>query len=148
MSKYSRILKASQSAAIVAVIENLSIDQNGFFLDATQMDNVESALEAGESAIANVTTLNEQLSQANTARQTAEESLATANSTISTQNTRISELQTQLTAAQEKPAGEFQASTRERDDQGSGKKPFHESESNPANQLADNLFGKPKAKQQ
>jgi septal ring factor EnvC (AmiA/AmiB activator) len=142
--KYARILKASQSASILAVIENLAIDQNGFFLDATQMDNIEAQLEAGETAVASAAGLTEQLAAAETARQTAEASLVTAQETITANNARITELEAQLAAAQEKPAAEFETATRERDAQGALKTPYHQREDNPANQLADGLLGKPK----
>jgi hypothetical protein len=142
--KYSRILKATQSAAIIAVIENLPIDQNGFFLDATQMDNIEAQLEAADTAAASVTSLTEQLAAAEAARQTADTALATAQQTISANATRITELEQQLAAAQEAPAAEFENSSREKDAQGNLKIPFHQREDNPANKLADNLFGKPK----
>jgi hypothetical protein len=142
--KYARILKASQSAAIIAVIENLPIDQNGFFLDATQMDNIEEQLQAGETAAAGVTSLTEQLAAAEAARQTADTALAAAQTTITANSARITELEQQLATAQQKPAGEFENTSRERDAQGNLKTPYHEREDNPANQLADGLLGKPK----
>jgi len=144
--KYLAILKASQTAAILAVIENLPVDANGYFLNDEQMTNIEAALVAGNAAIENAATITEQLAQANTARQTAESALATANTTIEQRDATIAQLQTQLTEAQKRPANDFQNTSREKDTQGSGKSPFHSSDDNPANLIADTLLGKPKPK--
>lgn len=151
--KFKKVLAATKSESILAVIEGLPVDAAGFFMTEEQMTAVEEQLEANASAIAGhdtvVTGLNEQITAANTAREeaaaaqaTAETALATANSSITEKDARIKELEEQvgrLEAATPPPTN-----TRTEKDETNGHRPAGE---NPMNKLADSLLGAPKPKQ-
>lgn len=86
-------LRAAAQTGILAVIENLPVDANGFFLTDEQMSNVEAALTAGEVATAALETANASLATATaeTARLTAE--LATANTALATAQAEVTRLE-------------------------------------------------------
>ena len=89
-NKYSNILAASKSDSILAVIEGLPVDANGFFLSAEQMDNINATLattnQIAVEASETLTAANEQLA-------TLQTQLETQNAQLETANARIAELE-------------------------------------------------------
>jgi chromosome segregation ATPase len=101
--EFKKVLAASKSESILAVVEGLPVDANGFFLTEAQLSAIDDELESNATAISNHATevagLNTQITAANTARDnaiaaqhTAEQSVATANQTIATKDAEISQL--------------------------------------------------------
>lgn len=118
-------------------------DANGFVVNE---DALVALVEAAESA-ETIPALQQTIATANTMLQSATEDLATANGTIATRDARITALEAELVTANASAGTSFQATTRDKDEQGGGGKiPYYASDENPANQLADKLLGKPKAK--
>ena len=114
----------------------------GIWLTAGHVNAIEQALEGNAGTITQLTgerdTARQELAAANTAATQATNDLATANSTITAQQAEIATLK-------KGPASAF-TNTTSGEDPETGKKaevPFHASDENPANQLADRLFGKP-----
>lgn len=91
--KYPKLLAATQSDSILAVIENLPVSANGFFMTEDQMANVEAALAAAGAAAT-------QLEIANASIVTATASLATANEQLTAANSQLTTANSQLTTAQ------------------------------------------------
>lgn len=142
-NKYARILTASASASILAVIAGLPVDANGFFVSEEQMSAIEAVLEGNETAIAAhataVEALNEQLAAANTAREAAAAELATANASIAERDQQIATLNARITEL-ENQTPEAAQTSKEADETG-GKNVKKESA---MDAFADSLLGKPK----
>jgi hypothetical protein len=144
--KFQNLLAASNSQEILAVIEGLPVDANGYFLTEAQMEAIEEVLSANAIAMsANEQTaaaLAEQIATANTARDEAAAALVTANETIAARDARIVELATEL---ENGPAKEEEATRRDADEQGKDKTPRYARADHPANRAADK-FIRPKKK--
>lgn len=157
-------MEYSQLSALVPQGEHFdaSAVNEGVWLSQGHLQNVENVLSANASALQaakdegaqqlaaavqqNETAVNDanaKVTAAETAQAAAEASLATANDTIAARDTRITQLETELAEARKGPATEFETTTREKDELGGGGKvPFHASEENPMNKLADRLIPK------
>lgn len=70
---------AFEKTLAVAKAESFEVVDGGFLIEEAHLNSIEAAIEAGETAQASVTSLTEQLSIANTAKETAEASLVIAN---------------------------------------------------------------------
>lgn len=86
-------LRAAAQTGILAVIENLPVNANGFFLTDDQMASVEAALAANETAAADLVT-----ATASLAAQTAEVTrlsgeLSTANASLATAQAEVTRLE-------------------------------------------------------
>ncbi|MGN6476318.1 MAG: hypothetical protein ACTHKV_03760 [Flavipsychrobacter sp.] len=142
---FKKVLAASKSESILAVIEGLPVDANGYFMTEEQMTAVEDQLEANATAIAShenaVEGLNAQVTAAQTAQKSAEDALAAANTSITEKDARINELEAQV-AKLEAGTPDPNQTNRDKDDT-AGKNAGWE---NPMNKLADSLLGKPKPK--
>lgn len=137
--KFPKLLKASGSNEILAVIENLPVNANGYFLTEEQATSIETALSENENP-ASLQALQQQLAEVTTARETAEAALVTANGTIATHvatigthQARITELENDTTLTQ----------TSRDKDQLPVKTPSYLDDTNPVNAAADKFFGKP-----
>lgn len=86
-------LRAAAQTGILAVIENLPVTANGFFLTDEQMASVEAALAANETAAADLASANASLEaeRAEAARLTGE--LATANTALTTAQAEVTRLE-------------------------------------------------------
>lgn len=113
----------------------------GIWLPEAALQNIETAFANSEETFA---TLTNACDTTALQVQVIQNDLATANDTIAERDATIAQLQTELAAAKVAPAGEFENTSRDRDDAGAVKEPFHLSDQDPANQIADSLFGKPK----
>lgn len=112
--KFKRIqvaAKLKEGDAIAYVAAGLPVEQEGYILSEEQITNVESSLEATETAQASlaqsqaaVATANEQLTQVNA-------SLVTANATIATHETTIADLKAQVTKLEALDAGKMSSAT-------------------------------------
>lgn len=96
MNNYPNILKATKSDEILAVIENLPVNANGFFLTEEQLANADASIADAVNQIAELQTQlsdnQELLNQAQEAKQTAENALNKANATIATLQEEIKKL--------------------------------------------------------
>lgn len=80
--KFVKVLDASKAEAIAFVAEGLPVTADGYHLKETDMQNIETALEAGDKAAADLATTQAELKTANEARVKAEGDLKAANATI------------------------------------------------------------------
>lgn len=142
--KFPKTLVASKSTEITALVDGMSVVGNGFFVTAEMLSNIEAALVAAENSdsAATIAQLNQQLLEAAAAKKTAEDALTTANATIVTRDATIVTLNKELKEA----GGDFENTKRDIDPEGKEKIPFHQSESNPMNQLMGSLFPGTKTK--
>lgn len=127
------------------VSEGIAAEASGYILSENALTSLVEAAMNNEGAATKVTALTEQLETANAAKTTAEESLKTANESISAKDEEIVKLKADLEAAESR-ADEMEEATRETDASGKGKVPFHLSDDNPMNKIADSVFGKPVTK--
>ncbi len=144
---FPKTLAATKAPEITALIDGMSVVGNGFFFTEEMLSNNEAALDAAAAAPDQVAQLTQQLADANAAKKTAEEALATATAQITAKDAEIAQLKTDLAAAEE-VAAPFTEATRTADSNGqNGKQPYHLSDKNPANIIADSVMGKPKPKE-
>lgn len=143
-NKFKRVLAATNSESILAVIEGLPVDANGFFMSEEQLTAVEENLSTSEAAVA---TANESLAamtqqrddQALQAQQAVAE-LATANATITARDAEIARLNAEVTKLEGSTEDPKQTRT-EKDKTGDGKLASWKDPKNPANAAADKFFG-------
>lgn len=144
MKKFQTVLAATKSESILAVVENLPVDANGYFMTEEQMTAVEERLVSDAAAIANHATelqaLGAQVTSTNEALTTANAALATAKGTITAKDQEIATLQATITELENKTEDPKQTS-KAKDETGSKKEAWE----NPMNKLADSLLGAPKA---
>lgn len=138
--KYVKILAATKTPEILAVIEGLPVDASGFFLSEEQMGNIEAMLVEAEGASAKVVLLTEQIATANTTAQTATAALETANTTIAARDAQITQLTNDLAEANAKPAGEIPGTKKDKDKVGTEKVAAHLDPTNSLNRAADQLY--------
>ena len=93
--KYPKIKAAVKNTDVVALVANmpLAITEAGFFLGAEQMDGIETALSVADTASAEVTRLTGELGTANTALQTATDTVADQKTKLDAKDARIAELE-------------------------------------------------------
>jgi len=140
--KYPHTLAASKSPEITALVDGMSVVGNGYFFTEEMLNNIEAALAGNPDQAARILQLEQQLQQAEAGRTMAVNSLAAANNTIIERDAEITRLNEELNGA----GGEFENTKRDKDAQGKEEVGYHLSDENPANQIADSLLGKPKAK--
>jgi hypothetical protein len=87
--KYSKILAATGTTAILAIIAGLPVNQNGYFLSQEQIDGIENTLTSNETAAAESLQAQADRDALNT---TLEASLATAQADLATANAEIERL--------------------------------------------------------
>lgn len=97
-AKQNKFLAITKMEGIAFVMEGVASDASGFIVTEDATEEIINAVEAGEAAIAQVQTLQGQLTEAQTAQQTAEGNLANANATIQTLQARVAELEKQVPA--------------------------------------------------
>lgn len=141
--KFSRILKASNTQQIDAVIEGLPVNANGYFLTEEQMTAIETSLESTEIAAGASAQRIADL-EATTASHNDYVTASSNERLVLTQ--RVAALETELADERKKPAGEMPTTTKEEDKAGKEKVAAHADPESPINKLADSLMGKPKAK--
>lgn len=136
-----KILAVTGMTAIFAISEGIAAAADGHIISENGLTLIAEALEAGDAAIANVATMQGQLTTAQTAQQTAEAALATANTTIAANATQIETLEARVAELEEEPG--VKKTKKEADNTSKGKDAFHASAKNPFNQIADSLLGAP-----
>lgn len=101
--KYKRFLKATKTPEVLAVIENLPVTANGYFLDDAQLANVEASLTLAESDAAallvsneKVTDLEAQITALTGERDAANASLTTANESVTNLTTERDTLKAEV----------------------------------------------------
>ena len=146
-NKYQRVLAATGSESILAVIEGLPVDANGFFLTEAQMTAVEEALASNETALATAngavaTALTERDSAVN-AQQTAEGALAVANNTIASKDQEVARLNARISELEAGTENPTQTSSQEQA-HGPQSVASWQDPANPANAAADRFFGRKK----
>jgi len=153
MKQYPNTLAATKSPEITALIDSMSVVGNGFFFTQEMLDNNESELASLATAAAGNTEIQTRLDATTiklneevAAKKVVDDALSTANTTIKTNEAKIVKLQKELADEKAKPATDFQNTNRDKDPLTSEKLPFHESDEDPSNQIADSLFGKPVTK--
>lgn len=137
-----KLLAVTGMSEIPFVAEGIESTITGHVLTEDAITRVAEALEANDqtaaalqTATARITELETQLQDAGTARQLAETNLATATEEIGTLQARVDELESEGGVTK----------TGKSADGSPTKAPFHLSENNPMNKIADSLMGKPKA---
>ncbi len=120
--KFLRVLKATGTAEIMAVVEGLPHDRSGYFLSEEQMTNLDAHLATSENNLQEVnrlvtrskilaqtqgTQVTKQLTQLQDKLTAAQQALAKKYQTIQQQNTRITELQEANRRLKDNRAGEF-----------------------------------------
>jgi hypothetical protein len=93
MKNYAKVLAVAGGNQITAVIENLPIEANGFFMTEDQMDRVEASLAAAETSAAELATANERIATLTTDQQAMGGQLSAATASLETANARIVELE-------------------------------------------------------
>lgn len=127
------------------VAAGLTLEESGFLLTEDAVTRLSEALETAQAESSQVVSLGDQitalqqsLQEATTARETAEAALVIANQTIEANATRILQLET------DEDGDGLTQTSRNTDNNGKNKVPFHASAENPINKMADGLMGAPK----
>lgn len=132
-----------------AKAELFEVVEGGFLLSEENLRNIEENITENEMAVrqaqATVAAADTARDNAITAQQTAEQNLATANETIDANDQEISRLNARI-AQLEKGTEEPKQTKAEADKTGNGNAAYHLSNEDPANKLADSLFGAPAEK--
>lgn len=89
----------------------------GIYLTEGHLANIETALLNNAGA---VSAIQQQLDEATSQRDTAQQSVAGLNESISTKDARIQELEAQVVELQKKPAGTFSEKKKDEEDHGGG----------------------------
>ncbi len=135
--KFQRILKASNSQQIDAVIADLPVNANGYFMTEEQMESIEASLEelAGASQ-----QYSDRIAELQASIASDAELIAAANTAQQNQTARIAELEAQLAEERAKPAGEMQSTSKPADKTGTEKPLAHLDPENSLNRAADARF--------
>jgi septal ring factor EnvC (AmiA/AmiB activator) len=138
-----KLLAVTGMNEIPFIAEGLESTATGHIVSEDGLTRIAEALEETETAAARVTELEGQLATAQASLQAAEQNLATANEQLTTSQNRVKELEARVAELEEEPG--VVNTVKGKDKVITGKKPFHASDANPMNMIADKFFGKPAA---
>ena len=136
-----KLLAVTGMNEIPFIAEGIESSSTGHIVSEDGLTRVAEALEVADASTERITELEAQLETAQAAQQTAEQNLATANEQLTASQTRVTELEARVAELEEEPG--VTHTVKGKDKGAPGKRPFHASDANPMNMIADKFFGKP-----
>jgi hypothetical protein len=117
----------------------------GIWLTVGHVNSIETSLDAVNGSVGALTAERDTLQQQLTLSQQDAQTAATqAQNDLQARDQKITSLETEIANLKKGPAGDFQTTTREQDNQpGNTVAPSYADDNNPVNRLADSFFGKP-----
>lgn len=141
-SQKKKLLAVTGQAEIGFIASGIESSETGHIISEDGLTRIAEALEGADVTAAALTQTESNLEAANTARTAAEAELETRTQELATANTRIQELEARVTELENESG--IENTTKQEDKIKAGKKPYHASDENPMNKIADGLLGKPR----